>query len=316
MSRNKLKKNLEIAVSLAGVFFFVFMFLISSPAGFPVNKIIVVEKGATLKKVAEKFGQEKIVRYPVLFDMLIRYLGHEKDIRAGKYLFDRPISLIGLMGRLIRGESGIPSIKITIPEGATISDINRIFQNAGFDNFAIKNKELEGYLFPDTYLFLIDNTPEEVVAKMGANLKEKTSGLEEAIKNSGRNFDQILTMASLLEKEASDLENRKIISGILWKRLDKKMLLQVDSTLDYALGKNTFELTTADLRKDNPYNTYTRKGLPPTPICNPGLDAINAAIYPEKTPYWYYLSDKQGNLHYAKTYAEHLLNKAKYINTP
>lgn len=310
---NKRKLILEIILSVAGVFFLAFLFLISSPPDFPVNKIITVEKGATLKQVSENFQEEKLVRFSAIFDILTRYMGHEKDIKAGRYLFDRPLSVIGLMRKLISGESGIPGVKIIIPEGSTISDINRIFQNAGFLNFEIKNKDLEGYLFPDTYLFLIDNASEDVTARMTENFKVKTADLEEAIKNSGRSFDQILKMASLIEEEAAESEDRKIISGILWKRLDKKMLLQVDATLDYALEKNTFELTTEDLRKDGPYNTYTRIGLPPTPICNPGLDAINAAIFPEKTPYWYYLSDKEGNLHYAKTFEEHKLNKAKYL---
>ncbi len=310
---NNLKKILKIALSSAGIIFLIFLFFISAPANFPVNKIITIGKGATLKEISENFQKEKIIRYPILFNSLVRYSGYGKDIKAGKYIFEKRLSLIGLIGRLVRGESGIPSIKITIPEGSTISDINRIFQNRGFEDFAVKNKELEGYLFPDTYFFLINDTQDAIIAKMTENLKNKTGELEEAIKNSKRTFHQILTMASLLEKEAAKTEDRKIISGILWKRLDKKMPLQVDATLDYALGKNTYELTTEDLKKDSPYNTYTRRGLPATPICNPGLDAIVAAIFPEKSSYWYYLSDKKGNLHYSKTYEEHKLNKAKYL---
>ena len=310
---NKQKNFLKIALSLCGMIFLVFLFLISGPPDFPVNKIITVEKGATLRQVSENFQKEKLVRFSVIFDILTRYTGHEKDIKAGRYLFDRPFSVVGLMQRLIKGESGISGVKITIPEGLTIKDINSIFQNSGFEDFVIENKELEGYLFPDTYLFLADNTSEDAIARMTENLEVKTADFKEAIKNSGRSFDQILKMASLIEKEAADSEDRKIISGVLWKRLDKKMALQVDATLDYALGKNTFELTTEDLKKDGPYNTYTRRGLPPTPICNPGLDAITAAIFPEKTPYWYYLSDKNGKVYYSKTFDEHIIKKQKYL---
>ena len=310
---SKQKNFLKIALSLCGMIFLVFLFLISGPPDFPVNKIITVEKGATLRQVSENFQKEKLVRFSVIFDILTRYTGHEKDIKAGRYLFDRPFSVVGLMQRLIKGESGISGVKITIPEGLTIKDINSIFQNSGFEDFVIENKELEGYLFPDTYLFLADNTSEDAIARMTENLEVKTADFKEAIKNSGRSFDQILKMASLIEKEAADSEDRKIISGVLWKRLDKKMALQVDATLDYALGKNTFELTTEDLKKDGPYNTYTRRGLPPTPICNPGLDAITAAIFPEKTPYWYYLSDKNGKVYYSKTFDEHIIKKQKYL---
>lgn len=310
---NNQKLILKITLSAAGIFFLVFLFVISAPFNFPVNKIITIEKGATLKQIAANFKQENLIRFPILFDVLIRWTGHETDIKAGKYVFNRPFSIIGLALRLINGDYGIPAVKITIPEGSTIRDINKIFLNAGFENFEIKNKELEGYLFPDTYFFLMNNDSEEIITKMKENLETKTAKLENEIKAQNRTFRQILTMASLLEKEAPKTEDRKIISGILWKRLDKKMPLQVDATLDYALGKNTFELTADDLKTDGPYNTYTRIGLPPTPICNPGLDAILAAIHPEESPYWYYLSDKDGNIYYSKTFEEHITKKQKYL---
>lgn len=313
MLNNKSKLILKIAFPLAGIFFLVFLFVISAPPDFPLNKIIVIEKGATLKQIAADFEQKNLVRFPILFDMLIRWTGHETDIKAGKYVFNRPFSVIGLALRLISGDYGVPAVKITLPEGSTIDNINKIFQKIGFENFEIKDRDLEGYLFPDTYFFSAEDTLDNIVVKMKENLKNKTAGLEREIKESGRTFRRILTMASLIEKEAADSKDRKIISGILWKRLDEKMLLQVDATLDYVLGKNTFELTTDDLKIDSPYNTYTRIGLPPTPICNPGLDAINAALFPEESPYWYYLSDKEGNTYYAKTFEEHKLNKAKYL---
>lgn len=308
-----LKKILKIIFPLAGILFLAFLFLISAPADFPLNKIVAVEKGTASEQTAQNFYKEGFIRHPLLFDLLIRYTGNEKNIRAGKYMFAKPLSLIGLMQRLTSGAYGIPSVKITIPEGSTIKDINDIFSKTGFAGFAIENRELEGYLFPDTYLFLIDVSAEEAVTKMTANLKNQTAGLEGAIAESKRTFHQILTMASLLEKEAADSEDRKIISGILWKRFDKKMLLQVDAAFDYAINKNTYELTAKDLKTDNPYNTYVRLGLPPTPISNPGLDAIIAAVFPEKTPYWYYLSDKNGKTYYSKTYGEHIAKKEKYL---
>lgn len=313
MLNNKSKLILKITFSLAGIFFLVFLFVISAPLDFPLNKVITVQKGTTLKQIAANFKQENLVRFPILFDILVRWTGHETDIKAGKYVFNRPFSVVGLAWRLVSGDYGVPAVKITVPEGSTIDNINKIFQKIGFANFEIKDRELEGYLFPDTYLFSAEDTLDNIVAKMTENLENKTAGLERAIEESGRTFYQILTMASLIEKEAAESEDRKIISGILWKRLDEKMLLQVDATLDYVLGKNTFELTTDDLKIDSPYNTYTRIGLPPTPICNPGLDAINAALFPEESPYWYYLSDKEGNTYYAKTFEEHKLNKAKHL---
>lgn len=313
MINNKLKIILQAVFSLSGLFFLLFLFYISSPSDFPVNKVITIEKGATLKEVAENFEKENLIHSYFLFNILMRYSGGAKNIKAGKYLFEKRLSLFSLMNRLIKGDYGVSDIKITIPEGSTIKDINRIFQEKGFENFEIKDIGLEGYLFPDTYFFTIDTTSQMVVAKMTENLKNRTAELEEDIRKSQRSFHQILTMASLIEKEAAHSEDRKIISGILWKRFDKKMPLQVDAAFVYVIGKNTFELTEDDLKIDSPYNTYIHRGLPPTPIANPGLDAIQAAIFPEKSPYWYYLSDKEGNIHYAKTFEEHVSKKQKYL---
>lgn len=120
-------------------------------------------------------------------------------------------------------------------------------------------------------------------------------------------------MASLLEEEARTTETRKMVSGILWKRLSAGMPLQVDAVFPYIIGKNTFEITLKDLEFDSPYNTYKYKGLPPGPISNPGKDSILAAIYPTKSDYWFYLSDKNGLMHYAITFDEHKINKAKYL---
>ena len=120
-------------------------------------------------------------------------------------------------------------------------------------------------------------------------------------------------MASLLEEEAATLEDRQIIAGILWRRMAAGMPLQVDAVFPYIIGKNSFELTTNDLKTDSPYNTYTNRGLPPGPITNPGLDSILAAVTPQKTSYVYYLSDHDGNFHYSTTYEQHLQAKAKYL---
>ena len=127
-------------------------------------------------------------------------------------------------------------------------------------------------------------------------------------------MDDIVTMASIVEKEATSTVDRQIIAGILWKRLADSYPLQVDAPFYYLLGKDSAHLTVVDLALDSSYNLYTHKGLTPTPIDNPGLDALSASINPTTTKYWYYLSDKKGNMHYAITYDEHLLNKEKYVN--
>ncbi|PIP73278.1 MAG: hypothetical protein COW88_02715 [Candidatus Lloydbacteria bacterium CG22_combo_CG10-13_8_21_14_all_47_15] len=148
---------------------------------------------------------------------------------------------------------------------------------------------------------------------MKENFIEKISTTAPAIKDFGESVHDVVVMASLLEKEARTMETREVIAGILWKRLKDGMPLQVDAVFPYINGKNTFQLSLEDLQVDHPYNTYTRKGLPPGPIANPGLDAIIAAINPEDTPYYFYLSDKEGMMHYARTFDGHLANKARYL---
>jgi UPF0755 protein len=180
----------------------------------------------------------------------------------------------------------LAQVRITIPEGYTVKDIasrfNR-FKNFDKDIFSIITRDKEGYLFPDTYFLTGQETETEVVEKMENNFRNKVGDIKK----------DILIMASLLEKEAKTSEDKKIISGILWKRLNTDMLLQVDASLDY--------------------DTYLYKGLPLAPICNPGLVSIQATLNPVDSPYWYYLSDKNSNIHYAKTFEEHKINKAKYL---
>lgn len=138
--------------------------------------------------------------------------------------------------------------------------------------------------------------------------------VQEAILKSGHSLDEILTMASILEKEANKTADRKKIAGVLWHRIDIGMPLQTDATFPYYLGRNTFEVTRTDLQTDHPYNTYTNKGLPPGPIGNPGLDSILAAAQPTKSNYIFFLSDRQGNFHYSVTYEGHLANKRRYLD--
>jgi len=173
-------------------------------------------------------------------------------------------------------------VKITIPEGYNLEDIAakfRPFKNFDKENFFRIAKE--GYLFPDTYFLTGKETETEVVEIMENNFQKKVGEIK----------PEVLIMASLLEKESKITEERKIISGILWKRLKAGMPLQVDCSFD----------------------TYLCQGLPLAPICNPGLDSIGAALNPVESEYWYYLHDKKGIIHYTKTFEEHKVNKAKYI---
>ncbi|MDD4990029.1 MAG: endolytic transglycosylase MltG [Candidatus Pacebacteria bacterium] len=168
--------------------------------------------------------------------------------------------------------------------------------------------DLEGYLFPDTYEFVLPITPETVIRKALNNFQEKVPADLRA-----GNFYQTMIMASLLEKEVKTYKDKQIVAGILWKRLKEGWPLQVDSTLNYAMAEPSAKLLLSDLDFDSPYNTYRNKGLPPTPICNPGLESIKAAVYYEDSPYWYYLSDKNGKTIFSKTFEQHKAAKARYL---
>jgi len=155
---------------------------------------------------------------------------------------------------------------------------------------------------------------EGVIKTMSENFDKKViKGLGEEIVKSGRKLEELIIMASILEKEASSYEDMRMISGILWKRLEFGIGLQVDATVSYVVGKPSLELTDEDLAVDSPFNTYKYRGLPPAPIGNPGLEAIKAAITPTQTIYWYYLHDSDGEPHYAMTFEEHKRNKELYL---
>jgi UPF0755 protein len=171
----------------------------------------------------------------------------------------------------------------------------------------------EGYLFPDTYEFFENATTGEVYTRLRETFDLKTSELSKQVGPGGESFRDVMILASIIEEEVPEPEDRRIVSGILWKRLSIGMPLQVDATFQYTIGKGSFELTKEDLASDSPYNTYTRRGLPPTPIASPSLDAIDAALHPEKTGYLFYLSGTDGTTHYAKDFEGHKLNRAKYL---
>ncbi len=208
-------------------------------------------------------------------------------------------------------------ISITIPEGYRTEQIARVLADAGlisYETFAERAIPEEGYLFPDTYRLYKKTTPDEIIKKMKENFERKIAPeVRSEIARQKKTLSDVVIMASIVEKEARTSEDKKIIAGILWKRQKEGIGLQVDATLTYLLGKTSAELTESDLRIDSPYNTYKYRGLPKGPISNPGLETILATVYPTLSPYYYYLSDSNGSMHYARTFEEHKKNKYKYI---
>ena len=249
--------------------------------------------------------------------MIVKLSG-SNGVLAGGYLFNHKQNLVEVARRLAHGDHQLLSIRVTFPEGLAVRELAALCAKSlplcNEKDYITLGTPLEGFLFPDTYFFLQSADAKEVITTMQSTFKEKTDPLNKEVRSFGKSLHDVVTMASILEKEAQNFENRQNVASILWKRIAVGMLLQVDSTLDYALGKNTYELTTKDLATTSPYNTYKYKGLPPTPIANPGLESIKAALSAKPTKYLFYLTSRGGSFYYATTYEEHLTNKRRYLN--
>jgi UPF0755 protein len=286
------------------------------PAGFSKGTIIHIEKNTSLTGAAKILVEKHIVKSALFFRIFATMRGGRHGVAAGDYLFKDFQNSWTIAGRLVRGDQGLVPIRITFSEGVTVKDMAGLLVKniSGFDLKTFltlaSSSKAEGYLFPDTYLFYPNVTPEKVLATLRSEFNEKIKSI---VILSPRTEKDVVTLASIIEKEASTDNDRRIIAGILWKRLDQGRLLQVDPPFAYFLGKSSDALTLDDLKVDSPYNTYKYKGLPPTPIDNPGLEAMQAAVFPTATNYWFYLSDKKGVMHYAATYEGHLANRAQYL---
>jgi len=300
--------------------FFLLVFyvgLVAPPSNFPVSGVVLIEDGATLSEISAVLDEQGIIKSPLFFEGVVIGFNGEGGVLHGQYFFEDFLNVFQVARRLTKGEFGLEPFSITIPEGASVAEIALIFEKQfpEFDakEFLVLALDDEGYLFPDTYRFLPNVEAPQVYRGMRNVFNERIEEIKEQVERSGKELHDIITMASILEEEARTPKTRRKISGILWKRLEVGMLLQVDAVFPYIIGKNTFQLTLEDLKIDSPYNTYKYPGLPPGPITNPGMDSILAALEPEESPYFFYLSDLEGNMHYARNFEEHKINKARYL---
>jgi UPF0755 protein len=296
-SLNFLRKKLVLytLLILVGVWFFYFIFF-SVPSNFPVGSIVSIEPGMNLRSASLKLKNENIIKSRTTFEAFVIAYGGERHLVSSDYLLESKLSVFEIARRMSKGESRLAPVKVVIPEGfdnLMIADAYDARLNS-FDKAKFLENSKEGYLFPDTYFFFTRSDESDVLKLMSENFERKVSSLRSEIAQFGKSEKDIITMASIIEREAQgnkSEEERQIISGILWKRMSIGMPLQVDAAPE----------------------TYKSKGLPEGPICNPGLASIKAAFQPISSPYLYYLHDKDGNIHYAKNFEEHKLNKFKYL---
>lgn len=294
------------------------IYAVLPPWNFVPDTVVSIKDKSSSIQATYKFGEQNIVRSTLLLHTMIKIFGGEKKVKAGDYLFEKPQSVWRVAWRLTHGEYGFAPRKITLPEGLSSKEMAEILQdkliNFNSQDFINQASSSEGYLFPDTYLLMPTSKPDEIIKLMTETFDKRIKEIDQQIVAFNRPLRDIVNMASIVEEEANDEKSRRIVAGILWKRLKLGMPLQVDSSFRYINGKTTEYLTKDDLKIDSPYNTYKYKGLPPTPITNPGLLAISATVTPIDTPYFYFLTGKDGEMYYAKTYSEHLALKAKYLD--
>jgi len=294
------------------------VYLSLAPGDFPSGKIITIKKGAYMSQAADMLKADGVIRSTFIFKAYVMLLTGHRQVQAGDYLFSGPESALRTAYRTIYGIEGIPQVRVTLFEGMTSADMAATIKKAipGFDAQTFENlaKPLEGQLFPDTYYLYENVTPEEVIDQLHTTFADKTKPLLLEIQASGRGAEDIITMASLVEREATSSVDRRIIAGILWRRIDLGMPLQVDAPFYFLLGKDSAHLTMNDLALNSAYNLYKHTGLPPTPIDNPGLSAIEDTANPTKSNYLYFLSGRDGRMHYAATLEQHVANKVKYLD--
>lgn len=290
---------------------------LKAPADYPERTVFTVEEGQTVSEVAIALKEASVIKSQFLFKLLVPVFDGHHGVRSGDYFLNKRQNVVTVARRLANASFYLDPIKLFVPEGLNVfqlaDTVSTVFPSINKEDFIERAKKYEGYLFPDTYLFLPNSKPQTIIKALVDNFYERVAELNEQIEVSGRSFEDVIKMASILEEEARKLETKRVIAGILWKRLDEDMPLQVDCSFQYVNGKNTFQLTTEDLQTDSPYNTYTNRGLPPTPIANPGLDSILATVTPVESDYYFYLTDKEGNMHYAVTHDQHVINKARYL---
>lgn len=336
-TRNKKLKILlsAVIILIAGGWFY-YDYSINNPVSADSKvQTFVVESGWGSTKISHELKNRGLIRNAYVFQLYVWSQGIDSRLLDGEYMLSSNQTIKEISQILSRGAGASKEITLTFIEGwnndqiadyldskgiASKKDFFDIIQTKSdwWDQYDVlksrpKDLDLEGYLFPDTYRIFRDATITDIVKKMVGNLDKKfTAELKSEIEKQGKNIHQILTLASIIEKEVSTDTDRKIVAGIFYNRLKINMALQADSTVNYATGKSVSRASAGDLQKDSPYNTYKYRGLPPGPICNPSMSAILAAIYPQENNYLYFLTTPDGKVIYNVTHDGHVADKAKY----
>ncbi len=325
--------TLFAVIALAGVFFAKTWWATNSAPPLAIKPLyrFVITKGSSGTLVGNNLYKQGFIKSPLAFKIYIQLNGFSARIQAGEYKLGKNMSLVAVVNTLLKGPSGI---WVTIPEGLRREEIPFRFANAlnlgetETKDFVLEFNQSarndEGYLFPETYLVQNDLSGAKAYQIMRATFdKQVDSQLKEDAAKTNYTLHELITLASIIERETKSPEERPIVAGIYFNRLQIGMALQADATVQYAIGNICYETNSScnwwktptgpDLDINSAYNTYKNAGLPPFPISNPGLTSIKGVIYPNDNNYLYYIHDAKGNIHYAETLEQHNANVVKYL---
>ena len=283
------------------------------------HQMIVFMEGLSLKEVADKLERKKIIKSKMLFMLWARIMGYSRKIKAGEYMLSPNMAPMGILEILTRG--AVITHPVTIPEGFTKADIAELLQRKGLagkrqflsltddpamlNKYGISGPSLEGYLYPDTYQFARGLSASSTIDSMVNRFWQMVAPLKGRVEDLGMKMKDVVTLASIVEKETGRPEERPVIASVFLNRLERRMRLESDPTVIYGLNNFSGNLRRKDLSKPTPYNTYLIRGLPPGPIANPGLESIKAVLYPAETKYLYFVSKNDGSHFFSKTLSEH-----------
>jgi UPF0755 protein len=284
---------------------------------FPINEPIVIPEGTTVRQITEIMREQNAVKSADLLYYALMLYHDPASIKASTYIFTEPLTTKEVARRLSKGDFTSNLVRFTHTEGERATSIaaraEALLPSFDAQKFIVAAEPLEGRLFPETYFVPATYTDEDLLRLMLEMFDTTVAPLQDKISSSSLSLDEILVLASIIEREANTSESQRMISGILQNRLAIDMPLQADASIEYILDKPLAELTPDDLKIDSPYNTYLNTGLPPTPIGNPGLEAITAVLEPTVSDYYYYITDAEGTFHYAETYSAHQINIERYL---
>jgi len=315
------RTNPGIALAiLAAVLLSAFLLFGTHPTGSWEGKLVLVPKGSPLPEVIRILREGGVIPHPLAFRALVLLTFSGRRLHYGEYAFPTPPSAFEAWRRLVRGD--VIKYEVTVPPGANLYDVAELLKKkklatteaflaaaasaAVLRRLEIPGESAEGYLFPDSYVFVKPITPEEILEFMVRQFRrEVPPDAEKRAKEAGLSLHQIVTIASIIEKETGIEEEKPIVSAVIRRRLDLGMPLQMDPTVIYGVKRFDGTVTGTDLRTAGPYNTYLNRGLPPGPIANPGLAALVAALNPSKAEYLYFVSKNDGSHTFSRTLPEH-----------